>query len=234
MVRKELLLRNPLGILGQVDGSDPSQGPFGAVMAHTGVGKTAILIQLALSAMLQNRNVVHVSLDHSIEKVRLWYEELFEGISREYPSMQIHQAIEEALPHRFIMTFRVEGFSVPKLKERLTDLITQGIFHPQMLIIDGFSFGPSAREFLQDLKQLAVRLGVSVWFTMRTHRHEKTAQNGMPPGFDPVSDLFDLILQLETRGADILIRPLKGITTDSESEDMRLDPVTMLISSTER
>jgi hypothetical protein len=229
MVKKELLLRNPLGVLGRIDGN-----AFGAVLAPAGAGKTAILIQLALSAMLQSRNVVHISLDQTIDKVRLWYEKLFEDISREYSSHQISQTLQETLSQRFIMTFKVEGFSVPKLEERLTDLIAQDIFHPQMLIIDGYEFGPSARDFLPDLKRLAAGLGVCVWFTMRTHRHEAPDQNGLPPGFSPFGDLFDVILQLETRGTDTLIRPLKGIAADSIAERMRLNPVTMLISTTEK
>jgi hypothetical protein len=174
MIIKELLLRNPLGILGQLEGNDPVKYSFGVVLAHSGVGKTAILLQLALSAMLQSRKVVHVSLDQSSDKVRLWYDELFERISKEYPSTQLAQALEETLLHRFIMTFKVEGFSVPKLEERLTDLIAQDIFHPRMMIIDGFVFSPSACDSLLEMKQLAAKLGVSVWFTIRTHRHETT------------------------------------------------------------
>lgn len=231
MTRKELLLRNPLDNFTQE--GRLQQCAFGAVLAPSGAGKTAILVQLALSAMLQSRNVVHVSLNQSIDKVQLWYDELFADLSRTYPSLETAQVLEESLPHRFIMTFKVEGFSVPKLEERLTDLVDQNIFRPRMLIIDGCEFGADARDFLLEVKQLAAKFEMSAWFTVRTHRHEAPDHNGMPPAFAPVGDLFDLILQLENRGTDTIIRPLKGIAADSNSDLMTLDPVTLLISPAE-
>ena len=61
------------------------------------------------------------------------------------------------LPHRFIMTFRVESFTVPRLEERLNDLTVQGIFKPDMMIIDGFHVDESMRPALNELKALAGR-----------------------------------------------------------------------------
>ena len=231
MLKKELLLRNPLRTLGKGDEEILSEGAFGAILAHAGVGKTALLVQLALSAMLQSRNVLHISLDRSVNKVGLWYEELFQDISKEYPSPNIDQILEDTLPHRFIMTFKVVGFSAPKLDERLMDLTAQNIFHPHMVIIDGFSFGPSARESLLELKRLADKYRLCIWFTVLTHRHEACTPEGMPPDFAPVSDLFDVIFQLDPKGTDIHIQPLKGISSDASPHRMRLDPSTMLIYS---
>ena len=229
MLRKELLLRNPLLTMGTEGEEILSEGRFGAVLAYAGVGKTALLIQLALSAMLQSRNVLHISLNNSVNKVSLWYEELFEDIAKEYPSSSIEQILEDALPHRFIMTFKVEGFSAPKLEERLTDLTAQNIFLPQMVIIDGFSFGPSSRESLLELKRLADKYHVSIWFTVLTHRHDAPAPEGVSSDFSHVIDLFDLVFQLEPKGSDIRIQPLKGISPDAMPHPLRLDPSTMLI-----
>ena len=225
MMKKELLLRNPLRILGHGDEAYLPEGSMGAVLAGAGVGKTALVVQLALSAMLQSKNVLHISLDQSIDKVRLWYEEMFEDITREYPGTLIKPALDETLPHRFIMTFKVVGFSVPKLEERLMDLIAQDIFHPNMIIVDGYSFDSGDRNFLLELKNLAEKHSVSVWFTARTEQ----TKDALPEGFAPISDLFDLVLQLEPKGADIHIQPLKGIPADASPHPMRLDPATMLI-----
>jgi len=229
MLKKELLLRNPLRTLGKGDEEILSEGSFGAVLANAGVGKTALLVQLALNAMLQNRNVLHISLDCSVNKVGIWYEELFQDISKEYPALHINQTLKDALPHRFIMTFKVEGFSTARLDERLTDLTAQNIFYPHMIIIDGLSFGPSARESLLELKRLADKYHVCVWLTVLTHRHETSVPEGVPSDFSSVSDLFDVIFQFKTRGTDIRIEPLKGISSDASSHSMRLDPSTMLI-----
>jgi hypothetical protein len=98
-----------------------------------------------------------------------------------------------------------------------------------MVLIDGFPFGEAARERLMALKLLAERLGVYVWFTVHTHRHEQPTPEGLPPALAEANDLFEVILQLEPRGADIAIQPLRGIAADSAGGRLRLDPATMLI-----
>jgi hypothetical protein len=229
MFKKDLILRNPLRSLGQGSEEIMTAGSFGAVLAPAGVGKTAFLVQLALNAMLQEKNVLHISLDEPVTKVSIWYQKLFQDLTSRSKWTKLDGVLEDLLPHRFIMTFKVEGFSVPKLEERLTDLTAQNIFHPEMVLIDGFPFGEAARERLMALKLLAGRLGVYVWFTVHTHRHEQPTADGLPPALAQAGDLFDLILQLEPKGSDIKIQPLRGIAADPAKGTLLLDPATMLI-----
>ena len=127
------------------------------------------------------------------------------------------------------MTFKVEGFDAPKLRERLTDLIEQRIFVPDMLIIDGFPFDQPVREALTALKALAIELNVPIWFTGRTHRHETTDAEGFPQAISPQSDLFETILQLKPKASKIEICTLKGQGLPTRETHLSLDPVTMLI-----
>jgi hypothetical protein len=229
MFKKDLILRNPLRSFGRGGEEILAAGCFGAVLAPAGVGKTAFLVQLALNAMLQEKKVLHISLDEPVTKVSLWYAKLFQDLADRANLTRLDGVLEDLLPHRFIMTFKVEGFTVPKLEERLTDLTAQNVFHPEMVLIDGFPFGEADRERLMALKLLAGRLGVYVWFTVHTHRHEKPTAEGMPPALARAGDLFDVILQLDARGADITIQPLRGIASDAVENRLRLDPATMLI-----
>lgn len=226
MFKKDLILRNPLRTLGREGEEILAAGRFGAVLAPAGVGKTAFIVQLALNAMLQEKNVLHISLDEPVTKVSLWYEKLFQDLTGRSKWSKLDGVLEDLLPHRFIMTFKVEGFTVPKLEERLTDLTAQNIFHPEMVLIDGFPFGGASRERLMALKLLAGRLGVCAWFTVHTHRHETPTPEGLPSALAESGDLFDVILKLEPRGADIAIEPLRGTAAVG---DLRLDPATMLI-----
>ncbi|HNS55190.1 MAG TPA: AAA family ATPase, partial [Syntrophales bacterium] len=155
MFKKDLILRNPLRSLGRQGEEILEPGRFGAVLAPAGVGKTAFIVQLALNAMLREKNVLHISLDEPVTKVSLWYEKLFQDLTGRSRWSKLDGVLEDLLPHRFIMTFQVEGFTVPKLEERLTDLTAQNIFHPEMVLIDGFPFGEAARERLMALKLLA-------------------------------------------------------------------------------
>jgi hypothetical protein len=233
MLKQELILRNPLRQLGFETEDILPAGGFGAVLAHAGVGKTALLVQLAMNGMLRNRNVLHISLNDPVNKVNLWYSELFHHLAGNDEGKQITRLWESVLPHRFIMTFRVESFTVPKLEERLSDLTEQGIFSPAMMIIDGLHVDESLRADLNDLKALAARNGIHVWFTVHTHRHESPGADGLPVSFSAVAGLFDLVLELRPEHADIHIKLLRGKESTLAGSPLLLDPSTMLIKDKE-
>ena len=229
MLKNELILKNPLRRMGYESDDILKGGEFGAVMARAGVGKTAFLVQLALNSMLREKNVLHISLNDPVKKVSLWYKEVFNRIATQYAIHQSVQLWDTILPHRFIMTFRVEGFSVPKLEERLTDLIEQDIFKPHAMIIDGLPFGDAVNRDLADLKNLAGSQGMHVWFTVRTHRHEEPGPEGTPAQLIQVADLFEVAIQLVPVGKQIQIKAFKGPGSQEDQPDLMLDPATMLI-----
>jgi hypothetical protein len=231
MLRKDLILRNPLRMMGQENEDILNAGEFGAVLARAGVGKTAFLVQLSLNALLRGKNVLHISLADPVNKVSLWYKEVFNLIADQYKVDQINQLWESVLPHRFIMTFRVEGFSVPKLQERLADLTEQNIFSPQIIIVDGFPFDDSVHQSLSEFKDLVKNQGMHAWFTIRTHRHEEPEADGTPLQFARVSDLFEIAIQLLPVGKEIHVKALKGADSFTKHLNLRLDPSTMLLSS---
>ena len=229
MLKKDLILRNPLRVMGYENDDILNAGEFGAVLARAGVGKTAFLVQLSLNALLRDKNVLHISLEDPVNKVSLWYQEVFNLIAEQYKVDQINQIWESLLPHRFIMTFRVEGFSVPKLEERLSDLMTQNIFSPQMMIVDGLPFDESAHQSLTEFKDLIRNHQMPAWFTIRTHRHDDPGPDGLPMQLAQLSDLFKIAIQLLPEGKEIHVKAVKGAESFSEHLDLRLDPSTMLI-----
>ncbi len=231
MLKKDLILRNPLRVMGYENNDILSTGQFGAVLARAGVGKTAFLVQLSLNALLRGKNVLHISLEDPVNKVSLWYKEVFNLIADQYQVDQINQLWDSLLPHRFIMTFRVEGFSVPKLQERLADLMEQNIFMPQMIIVDGFPFDESMHQPLSEFKELVEKHQMHAWFTMRTHRHEDPGPEGKPLQLEQVSDLFEVAIQLLPEGKEIHVKAVKGGESFAENLDLCLDPSTMLIKS---
>lgn len=231
MLKQDLILRNPLRLLGQENDTIIQPGSFGAVLARHGVGKTALVVQIAMNSLLQQKNVLHISLNEPVGKVSLWYQEVFERLAHQYEVPQIDQLWDTIAPHRFIMTFQVEGFSGPKLEERLTDLTSQNIFIPDMIIIDGLPVDGTGRADLEELKQLAKTQNMPIWFTITTHRHEEPAADGLPVQLSPVQDLFDAAISLEPVKETIYIKALKGSANPDAT--LTLDPATMLIQRKE-
>nr|HID59975.1 cytoplasmic protein [Desulfobacterales bacterium] len=229
MFKKELIFRNPLRIIGGESEDILPEGGFGAVVARAGVGKTPLLVQIALDSLLRTKNVLHISLDDPVKKICLWYDEVLRNIAHQYNVMQMDQLWEAILPHRFIMSFRVEAFSVPKLEERLTELTDQDIFLPQIIVIDGLPFDEAVKKPLSDLKVIAKDRSMRVWFTIRTHRHEKIGPHGMTGTLLHVADLFDVVIQLHPVKKDVHIKVLKGGLLASDQPPLVLDTSTMLI-----
>lgn len=231
MLKKDLILRNPLRLMGQESEDIIPAGGCGAVLARAGVGKTALMIQLALNSLLRGKNVLHISLNDPVDKVTLWYQEVFNRLAQQYKISEINRLWDTILPHRFIMTFKIDGFSVPKFEERLTDLTEQNIFRPDMILIDGLPFDEAARSALGELKHLTQKYAMQLWLSVRTHRHETPGPGGMPPQLLHVDDLFEVIIELQPDGKEIYIKALKGGSEGEQAPELRLDPATMLIKS---
>ena len=90
MLKKDLTLRNPLRLLGKENQDILPKGGFGAVLARAGVGKTAIMVQLSLETLLRGKNVLHVSLSDPVNKVSLWYKEVFHNLADQYNAQQVN------------------------------------------------------------------------------------------------------------------------------------------------
>ncbi len=231
MQNNDLILRTPLRFLESENQDILKEGGFGAILARAGVGKTAFLIQISLDYLLRNRNVLYISLNDPVEKICLWYEEVYRNISKNWNKRQTQDQWDSLLPHRFIMTFKVEGFTIPILEERLNDLTEQGVFSPHILIIDGFPFDEPDEKNLTDLKHLAKQRSLNAWFTVRTHRHDEPGPDGMPLSLLSVKDLFDVIIQLQPIGSEIHVNTLKGTIQAEENPELLLDPATLMVKN---
>ncbi|GAB6094343.1 hypothetical protein JCM14469_05950 [Desulfatiferula olefinivorans] len=227
MSENRIDLDNPLTQLGFGSEDIVPKGQMGAICARAGIGKTSFLVQVAIYAMARGEKVLHISLDEPVTKINLWYSEVFAPLALRNRIAMPNQAWETILPNRLIMTLQLDGFSVPRLEERLGDLIEQNIFRPDTLVIDGFPF-KTERPILEDLKALAEKTGMNVWFTVTTHRHEAPLSDGMPVQLDGVQDLFGTVIQMLPEQKVVTLNILKGDAESSSS--VFVDPVTMLIS----
>ncbi len=159
MSESNQILNNPLKFIKEDAGHLLADGQFGAVLARAGEGKTSFLMHLAWDNLLKEKNVLHICLDQPIKKVCLWYEEVLHSISDQYELNTTNVMWETILPHRFIMTFNIEDFSAKRLEERINDLTEQGIFFPQIVLLDGLPFDKTEQASLSELKALAGKHG---------------------------------------------------------------------------
>jgi len=233
MLRKQLILRDPLSFLGYETDETEKKGNFGAVTSRAGVGKTAFLVQIAISSLLKDKNVLHISIQDPVDKVILWYKELFFNLTQNQDAKQSKQLWEELLAKRFIMTFETESFDFSKLIFRIDELIIQGIFVPQLIILDGLSLENSMEPELSRLKEYAVKNNFTIWFSVRTHRHQSDDPVTMLQQLSGNSNfLFNMIVQLLPHKDKIQVKRLSLTGEFNDRPPLLIDPSTMMIKET--
>jgi len=223
-----LVNQNPLRVLNLGRGSKQ----LGLVMARAGLGKTALLVQIALDSILRGNRVIHVSIGESIEKTKAWYDDILQFILQEHSVSRPHELIDMVARHRMIMTFKEDTFSRPRLEERLNDLILQDIFRPNCLVVDGFDFGGADRATVEDIKEFLDSMNLQAWFSATSHRtDERVSPAGVPAPCHEVDDLFDTVILLKPeKDATIQLEIIRNNGIDSAAgTGLNLDPSTMMI-----
>ncbi|WP_028579519.1 hypothetical protein [Desulfogranum japonicum] len=205
---------------------------LGLVMARAGLGKTALLVQIALDAILRGKNVLHVSIGETIDKTRLWYDDILQLILQEHSVNRPHELIEMVAQHRMIMTFNESSFSRPRLEERLNDLVLQNIFVPNCIVIDGFDFENTERQVLEDIKDLTENMSLQAWFSAISHREDtRFSPAGVPAPCHEIDDLFDTIILLKPESdSSINLEVIRNSGEKVENgKELKLDPTTMMV-----
>ncbi|HFQ90198.1 MAG TPA: hypothetical protein ENK27_08970 [Desulfobulbus sp.] len=222
-----LVTQNPLRVLNI--GRNNRQ--MGLVMARAGLGKTALLVQIALDSILRGNRVIHVSIGESIDKARVWYDDILGFILQEHSVDRPHELIEMVKQHRMIMTFKESSFSRARLEERLNDLVLQDIFKPDCLVVDGFDFETTDRASMEDLKDLVDSMSLQAWFTAICHRADRrVSPTGVPAPCHEVDDLFDTVILLKPGKDNINLEIIRNNSEqDTSGVSLNLDPTTMMV-----
>ena len=223
-----LVNQNPLRVLNLGRGNKD----LGLVMARAGLGKTALLVQIALDSILRGNRVIHVTIGESIDKTRAWYDDILQSILQEHAVDRPHELIEMVANHRMIMTFKEDAFSRPRLEERLNDLILQDIFKPNCLVVDGFDFENSDRTAVEDIKDLLDDMNMTGWFSATSHRDDdRVSPAGVPAPCHEVDDLFDSVILLQAeKDATVQLGIIRNSDDSTETAvALNLDPATMMV-----
>ena len=223
----DLVVNNPLRALGLDEKAEGSEA-MGLVMARAGLGKTAILVQFALDCMLLGNKVLHVSIGEGVDKTRSWYDDILALLT----DGEKIESIPEIMQNRMIMTFKESSFSKAMFEERLEDLVKQGVYQPECLIVDGYDFENNTKESLQEFRDVMKEQGLKmIWFSAVCHREDdRVSAAGIPAPCHDVDDLFETVLIINPEGDAMKLDIVKCNTGSIDSgTSLSLDPSTMLL-----
>jgi len=227
MLKNDLILRSPAEKT--IGAENITNGQFGAVLSRAGVGKTGFLVQVALTRLLCDEKVLHISLCDTIEKITIRYNEgytsLIENIG--YVDAQIAERLwGEIQHHKTGITYNESTFNVDKIRDYLNSFKGADLTLPTLMIIDGLDFDTDLSDMLSDLKQLQQDFGLCTWFSMKSHRDEPLNQNGYPVQLEKYDTLFDKAVFLVTEEDKIQAIVLKD--GDRTDQKFLLDPATLM------
>ena len=230
MQKEDLIKKNPLRVLNPMTPESLPDHRLGLVMARAGLGKTAILVQIAMDAMLRDQKVLHVSIGEGLEKAKAWYEDIFKYIADGFHLENTAEVEDELMRNRMIMTFKESAFSRPKLEERLNDLVYQNIFRPDIVVVDGFDFSGADYDSVMDLKEMMAAMNVQGWFSALRHRgDDRKSAAGVPAPCHEVDGLFDTVILLQPEKDSILLNIIKDEYDGAAGKILNLDPSTMMV-----
>lgn len=164
----DTLDRGPLRGIQAVLGGGLRAGEIGALHARAGVGKSSLLIHLALERLLRAEPVLHVAASGTVDSVRDAYDSTFVGLFHEQKPLERAEALIAVERCRMIHVTRGHPPQVSRIGA-LLEMFHEGMeFVPRLVVIDGWE--PSAEERAA-LKALAAQNGFAAWCAF-TPAHE--------------------------------------------------------------
>lgn len=211
----ELDARNPVRALAQMMGGALQSGEVALLTAKPGVGKSQLLVHLALGRLLREQNVLHVALGETVDHVRTHYDQVFRAISEQVDASERTQALVRAERHRMIHTWYGRAFTLEALSRSLDLLQEMASFVPDMVVIDGVSDDDTA-EVIASIAELARERGLAIWVA--------AAADATPPQTELLKHVRAGV-RLTSESSSV---HLTRIGT-SEEAPVQLDPATLLV-----
>ena len=194
MVREEIIKRSPIRVLEKLTHGGVGKGNIGVFASRQGVGKTACLVHLGTDKLLQGKHVIHASFADDTRHISVWYEDIFNEITRRNSLASSKTVHDEAVRNRVIMNFAQDGVHITEIEKSFKALIEKGSFEADAILIDGYDFSRSSTEELQEFRSFARSYGLEVWFTASVGDVGDGTQ--LPPELTQVADEISVVISL--------------------------------------
>lgn len=169
-------------------------GSLGVIVSRPGVGKTQLLIHLALDRLLAGQPVLHVAVRESVTTVRDAYDSTMAGMHAHHKPLERAEAALGVERLRMIHATRGQVPSVSRLASVLDTVDEMFDAKPKWLVIDGMA--PSSAQ-VAELRALAGARRVGVWVAY-SREHDDGATEG------------DVVLELAFEAGQLTLRALAG------------------------
>ncbi|GMO55778.1 MAG: AAA family ATPase [Termitinemataceae bacterium] len=230
MIKEDLIKNSPVRILEKKTGGTLGAGEIGVLIAPKGVGKTSVIVQIALDKLLQDKKVIHISFNQQSDDILDWYKNIFDELTKKRNVTNEDELKDELIRNRIIMNFNQESVTVEVIRNSLRAMIVDGKFKAESVIIDGFEFAKAKIERISTLKTFAKELGFSIWYSYSSDNVVNVDKNGVPQVLKTFEDMIDVIVSLDAKPGCTELSVVKNRDKYRPADStLKLDTKTLLI-----
>ncbi|HSO00252.1 MAG TPA: hypothetical protein VLS89_18295 [Candidatus Nanopelagicales bacterium] len=214
------------------------RGNVGVVASPPGVGKTALLVQIALDDLLRDRKVLHISREHAVDHVRSYYDEIFHDIAQasklDGPEAVLLDIERDRLILSLLGHVKKTASGGDGAAEKIVEMVgfarDVAHFEPDVIIVDGFDAATSTPEAVQTLAKLARDLSVELWLSVQIADSGRTPPTALPAPIDALAGDIAVVVYLQPERDVVRLRLLKDHgNPDVADLHLRLDPHSMRV-----
>jgi hypothetical protein len=239
MYRKEVNERSPMRVFEKSIHGGLGRGNVGIVASVPGMGKTPLLVQIALDDLLRDRKVLHISHENAVDHVRTFYSEVFHDLCVTAGMTESDAVMLDVERNRMIFSLLTDRedapisqrggrSSVSRIQEVIGFARNTAQFRPDVVIIDGFDLKQGTDEAIVALRELAKELDAELWLSATTG--VGSGSKDLPSPLDRVLSVAQVVVFLEPENDVVRLRLLKDHeNTDLQDLHLRLDLPTMRV-----
>ncbi len=240
MYRKEVNERSPMRVFEKSMHGGLGRGNIGVVCARAGVGKTPVIVQIALDDLLRDRRVLHISHEHAVDHVRAYYDEIFHDLAvvsklanpdAEKLDLERHRLIFSLMSQSMMNPPSLRGghSSVAKILETVAFARDVAHFAPDVIVIDHFDFEHATDDAVTALRALDKHSNAELWLSAVAEAIPATPGE-LPAPLARFKDQLSVVVFLQPERDVVRLRLLKDHDTkDLADLHLRLDPHTMRV-----
>ena len=235
--RKEINEKSPMRVFELSRDGGLGLGNIGVVCSARGIGKSALLVQLALDDLMRGRRVLHVALGETVARTRATYDEIFHELCLAYQLPQPQALRLEIERQRLLVAARGDADGVVSAKaalERLAEALSfcreAMQFEPHTIVLDGFDFDQADEEDMGALRRIADDAQVELWLSARS----SDADDSLPEGVARHSERVHVIVRLTSDGDAVRLDVVKEHDNpDVSAQKLWLDAISLRIVDSE-
>lgn len=224
MVKQDLINHSPVRLFEKISDGGLKSGQMGLITAKKGLGKTSVLVQFGLDALIQDKPLVHVSFDQHSSNVITWYENVLSEIGKKKNFGDTTELNESIVSNRIILNFNQENFTLPKVV-RTIKALKEGGTNISAIVVDGADFSKISKEDIASVADYVKSEKIVAWFsdTNEAAKLSETVSKDFLPYFSTVG-------HLASSGNSVELTVLKSDDKEIEPISLKIDSKTMLMS----